>query len=419
MIGHWKSEPHYQHQNFAEHRWGHVKSNLEWLMAFLDVNPDCWLLALNHACSVMNLTAEKILGWRPPQEVATGETPDISISLCFMFWDIACCARHANKQPGSQKGQKIQGRFVGFAWCVGHKLTFHVLTDDSQKFIKRSVLGLANCPENEMRLDKNNLRLDKAAGKELRSKVNFTTAGRDPCLADGFIVKTLVPDEDKLKDVSPPEGDDDSVDTEIGTPDSIEKASDIPENCDEELLNPTDKEDPSKLLKGKRGRRKKKDTFQGNHRSDRSSIPVRKSSRLQRDANVWEALDPTKSKLDQEIEKRVQSRSPKQKEEKVERPTLESEGYKAHKSAMANPLLRDQSTRKWTAQDQDDLADHLKHRKPGEDDPSEEPLKFGKRALQTLNPMDHVASDIKRELIRSWVKKKVRFFDPGPKTHAT
>jgi len=41
MIGHWKSEPYCQHQNFAEHRWGHIKSNLEWLMAFLDVDPDC------------------------------------------------------------------------------------------------------------------------------------------------------------------------------------------------------------------------------------------------------------------------------------------------------------------------------------------------------------------------------------------
>jgi len=103
---------------------------------------------------------------------------------------------------------------------------------------------------------------------------------------------------------------------------------------------------------------------------------------------MWEALDPTKSKLDQEIEKRVRSRSPKQKEDKVERPTLESEGYKTYKSAIANPLLRDQPTRKWTAQDQDDLADHLKHQKPGEENPLDEPLKFRKRALQTLNPME-------------------------------
>jgi len=107
MIGHWKSEPHCQHQNFADHRWGHVKANLEWLVAFSDVDPDCWSLALNCACSVMNLTAEKMLGWRAPQEAATGQTPDICILLFFVFWDIACCARHANKQPGSQKGQEI------------------------------------------------------------------------------------------------------------------------------------------------------------------------------------------------------------------------------------------------------------------------------------------------------------------------
>jgi len=103
---------------------------------------------------------------------------------------------------------------------------------------------------------------------------------------------------------------------------------------------------------------------------------------------MWEALDPTESKLDQEIDRRVQSRSPKQKEEKVERPTLESEGCKTHKSAVANPLPSDQPARKWTVQDQDNLADHLKHRKPGEENPLDEPLKFGKRALQMLNPAE-------------------------------
>jgi len=55
---------------------------------------------------------------------------------------------------------------------------------------------------------------------------------------------------------------------------------------------------------------------------------------------------------------------------------------------MANPPLRDQPTRKWTAQDQDDLADHLKHRTPGEENPLDKPFKFGKRALQTLNPVE-------------------------------
>jgi len=30
-------------------------------MSFLDVNPDCWLLAINCACIIVNLTAERIL----------------------------------------------------------------------------------------------------------------------------------------------------------------------------------------------------------------------------------------------------------------------------------------------------------------------------------------------------------------------
>jgi len=77
----------------------------------------------------------------------------------------------------------------------------------------------------------------------------------------------LVPDEEKLNDASPPEGNHDSADTEIGTPEPIEKAPELPENCDEELLNHPTEEEPSKTLKGKRGQ-KKKNAFQGNHRSD-------------------------------------------------------------------------------------------------------------------------------------------------------
>jgi len=53
-----------------------------------------------------------------------------------------------------------------------------------------------------------------------------------------------------------------------------------------------------------------------------------------------------------------------------------------------NPSLRDQPQKKWTAQDQDDLADNLKHWKPGKENPLNEPLKFGKRARQTLNPTE-------------------------------
>jgi len=117
MIGHWKSEPCCQHQNFAEHRWEHVKANLEWLMAFLDVDPDCSLLALNCACNVMNLTAEKILGWRTPQEAATGETPDLlhPAVLCVLGHCALCLpCKQATRFPEGSRDSRTIRRF-----CLG------------------------------------------------------------------------------------------------------------------------------------------------------------------------------------------------------------------------------------------------------------------------------------------------------------
>ena len=100
----------------------------------------------------MNRTAEESLGWRPPLEVLTGETQDISILLCFMFWDVVYVPKYENTQMG-EKENKICGRFVGFAWNVGHALTFRILTDDTQKLIDRSRVRLAKVGENNLRLD--------------------------------------------------------------------------------------------------------------------------------------------------------------------------------------------------------------------------------------------------------------------------
>ena len=110
---------------------------------------------------VMNHTAEKSLRWKPPLEILTGQTIDISICLCFLFWDVvycSCCAENDyHEQVGSEKSDEIRGRFVGFAWDIGHTLTFKVLTDDTRRVIKRSRLRLSKSGEN-------NLKLDAAAG---------------------------------------------------------------------------------------------------------------------------------------------------------------------------------------------------------------------------------------------------------------
>lgn len=54
FIDDWQSEPKYQHQNFSEHRWRHLKRNHKWFMSYCDVNPHTWLLLLKWLGVVMN-----------------------------------------------------------------------------------------------------------------------------------------------------------------------------------------------------------------------------------------------------------------------------------------------------------------------------------------------------------------------------
>jgi hypothetical protein len=160
-INDWQSEPQYQHQNYAERCWGTLKANVEWYMNWQNVQANVWLLCTEWCADVMNVTTEKSIGWRTPLEVLTGETTDISIALCFLFWDVVYVKRYKNKhyqgQIGSDESSKIRGRFVGFSKNVGHALTFKIFTDDTQKIIHRSQVRLASVGEN-------NLKLDMAAG---------------------------------------------------------------------------------------------------------------------------------------------------------------------------------------------------------------------------------------------------------------
>jgi hypothetical protein len=96
-IDDWQSEAQYQHQNYAKRRWGNLKSNIEWYMNWRNVQANAWLLCIEWCADVMNMTAEKSLGWRTPLEVLTGQTTDISIALCFLFWDVVYVKRYEDK----------------------------------------------------------------------------------------------------------------------------------------------------------------------------------------------------------------------------------------------------------------------------------------------------------------------------------
>jgi hypothetical protein len=150
VINDWQSEPHYQHQNFAERKYRDVKAAVNWVLNSTGAPDDTWFLCLQYVCYVMNHTALKSIKWRTPLEVLNGVTPDISvIKDTFRFWDHVYILRYesgseASRRTFPSKSNEISARFVGFSENVGHSHTFKVLTDDTKKILHRSRLRRAD-----------------------------------------------------------------------------------------------------------------------------------------------------------------------------------------------------------------------------------------------------------------------------------
>ena len=166
VIDSWQSEPHYQHQNFAERRYATIKPLVNTLLNLCGAPAYCWLLALTYVCFVLNHTAVGSLHWRTPIEKLTGSTPDISSLLCFQFWEPVYYKLDDSSFP-SESTEKL-GRFVGISEHVGHALTFKVLTNDTKKIIHRSRIRSAlNPKERNLRID---LTPDDSAPEVIKSK---------------------------------------------------------------------------------------------------------------------------------------------------------------------------------------------------------------------------------------------------------
>ena len=173
-IDDWQSEPHHQHQNHAERRWGVIKPYVNLLLKRTGAPASTWLLALLYVVYILNRTATASLDWRTPLEVLTGTTPDISPMLQYQFWEPVYYKVGTNKPSFPSEPPEKLGRFVGMAETVGHAMTFKVLTDDTQKVIYRSVLRSARHPDHKPPPpDKPQEEVDEV----LKSKHNYSADG--------------------------------------------------------------------------------------------------------------------------------------------------------------------------------------------------------------------------------------------------
>ena len=187
-IKDWQSEPHYQHQNFAERKYSQIKPLVNRLLNSTGAPPEIWLLALEHVARVLNHTANKTLRWRTPLQALTGIRPDISSIMIYQFWE-KVYYKDINADFPSDSSEKL-GRFVGVADNVGHALTYKVLSTE-EKIIFRSRLRSAT------HTDLKNKILEPETTQTLRSK--FERDGVLPTIdVDDLIGKTFLrePSED-------------------------------------------------------------------------------------------------------------------------------------------------------------------------------------------------------------------------------
>ncbi|CAJ1944841.1 unnamed protein product [Cylindrotheca closterium] len=132
-IDDWQSEPHRQNQNPAERRYQDVKRLANRILDRTGAPPTLWLLALRYASFVYNYTAVKGLGWVTPIQALTGITPDISVLLCFHFYEKVYYKTEEPAFPSDSP--ESLGYMVGIVEHVGHAMTYKILNPETNKIL--------------------------------------------------------------------------------------------------------------------------------------------------------------------------------------------------------------------------------------------------------------------------------------------
>eukprot|EP00934_Nitzschia_sp_Nitz4_P000636 Nitzschia sp. Nitz4//scaffold500_size4614//80//4514//NITZ4_009238-RA/size4614-augustus-gene-0.0-mRNA-1//-1//CDS//3329553583//636//frame0 len=137
-IGLEYSEPYNQQQNPAELggvRW--IKDHVSVLMDRTGAVARAWTYAARYMCGVGNILANESIRYNIPLTVRYGETFDISAFLVFQFYEKVYYGDPSTSFPDSKEQP---GYWLGPAESIGDLLTYHVLTNDTQSVLARSVV---------------------------------------------------------------------------------------------------------------------------------------------------------------------------------------------------------------------------------------------------------------------------------------
>ena len=131
-----QSEPHFQHQNYAERRMQELKRMLNTMLDRSGAPADMWLLCLLFIIYLMNRLDVDSLGGKSPIEAAFNQRPDISPLLAF-WWYQPVYYQSFDKGFPSKTNEKL-GRWVGVAENKGDLMTFWIMDQETRMVVARS-----------------------------------------------------------------------------------------------------------------------------------------------------------------------------------------------------------------------------------------------------------------------------------------
>ena len=136
-IQDYQSESYHQDQNKTDKCFGPAKHYTNTVMNTSGCLACCWLLCLQYICVVLHHLASPTLQGICLVQALQGTTPDISFMLHTSFYEPVYYRIESSEPdfhlPSSSNEKK--GYWVGFADNPGDRLTWRILTEDTQKII--------------------------------------------------------------------------------------------------------------------------------------------------------------------------------------------------------------------------------------------------------------------------------------------
>ena len=137
FIQDYQSESYHQDQNMTENCFGPAKRYTNTVMNTSGCLAWCWLLCLQYICVVLYHLASPTLQGICPVQALQGTTPDISFMFHSSFYE-PFHYRIDSSEPEfhfPSPSNENKGYWVDFANNPGDRLTWRILTEDTQKII--------------------------------------------------------------------------------------------------------------------------------------------------------------------------------------------------------------------------------------------------------------------------------------------